>query len=84
MDALLTFLALQQGTHITEFNAILYTVMAAVGTGTALFLKVVLCIGALWLLRKIKRENLLVPLSVALVMVTLSNLIVIRLQGIEI
>ena len=84
MDAVLTYIALQQGTQLTEFNSIIYIIMNAIGTGTALFLKVVLCIGILWILRKTKRENLLVPLSVVLVIVALTNLMVMRAQGIEV
>ena len=84
LDAFLTHLALQPGTNMTEFNSILSTIMDTIGTGTALFLKVVLCVGALWILRKRNMEKLLVPLSVILVMVALGNLVMIRLQGIEI
>src|SRR3972149_655197 len=59
MDAVLTYVALQHGTLLTEFNSIIYAIMNTVGTGTALFLKVVLCVGILWILRKTKKENLL-------------------------
>ena len=84
MDAVLTYVALQHGTLLTEFNSIIYAIMNTIGTGTALFLKVVLCIGILWILRKTKRENLLVPLSIAFVVVALANLMIIRAQGIEV
>lgn len=84
IDAVLTYVALQHGTNLTEFNSIVYAVMNTVGTGTALFLKVVLCVVILWVLRKTKKEKLLVPLSAILVVVALSNLIVIRAQGIEV
>ncbi len=84
MDAVLTYVALQHGTQLTEFNSVVYTIMGAIGTGTTLFLKVVLCIVILWILRKTKKENLLVPLSVVFVMVALTNLMVIRAQGIEV
>ena len=84
MDAVLTYIALQHGTQLTEFNSIIYTIMNTIGTGTAMFLKVVLCVGILWVLRKTKRENLLVPLSAVLVVVALTNLMVIRAHGIEV
>lgn len=84
MDAVLTYVALQYGTELTEFNSVIYAIMNTIGTGTALFLKVVLCIGILWLLRKTKKESLLVPLSVILVVVALANLMVIRLHGVEV
>ena len=84
MDALLTYFALEGGGQVTEFNGILCGIMNTIGTGTTLFLKVVLCVGILWMLRKTGKENLLVPLSVVLVVVALSNLIVVRLQGIEV
>ena len=84
MDAVLTYMALQHGTKLTEFNSIIYTIMSTIGTGTALFLKITLCVGILWILRKTKRENLLVPLSIAFVIVALANLMIIRTQGIEV
>ena len=56
MDAILTYVALQNRTVLTEFNSIIYTIMDTIGTGTALFLKIVLCIGAVWILRK-QREK---------------------------
>jgi len=84
MDAVLTYVALQHGTQLTEFNSIIYTIMNTIGTGTALFLKVVLCVGILWVLRKTKRENLLVPLAAILIVVALINLMVIRAHGIEV
>ena len=84
MDAFLTYMALQHGTKLTEFNSIIYTIMSTIGTGTALFLKITLCVGILWILRKTKRENLLVPLSIAFVIVALANLMIIRTQGIEV
>ena len=84
MDAVLTYIALQHGTELTEFNSIMYAVMNAVGTGAALFMKVVLCIGIVWLLRKTKKENLLVPLSALFVLVALTNLMVIRAHGIQV
>jgi len=82
LDALLTYFALQEGSQVTEFNGILCAVMDAVGTGTALLLKVVLCVAILWILKKTNRDYLLVPLSVLLVLVAISNLIIIRVQGI--
>ncbi len=84
MDAVFTYLALQQGTQLAEFNSIIYAVMDTVGTGTALFLKVVLCIGILWLLRKTKKENLLVPLSAILFVVAFTNLMVVQAHGIQV
>ena len=84
MDAVITYVALQQGTELTEFNSIIYAAMDKIGVGTALFLKVALCIGILWLLRKTKKEKLLVPLAVLFVVVALVNLIVVRAHGIEI
>lgn len=84
MDAVFTYVALQHGTLLTEFNSIIYAIMNTIGTGTTLFLKIVLCLGILWILRKTKREKLLVPLSVVIVLVALTNLMVIRAQGIEI
>ena len=84
MDAVLTYVALQDGTLLTEFNSIIYAVMNTIGTGAALFLKVVLCVGILWILRKTKKEKLLVPLSVIIVVIALVNLVVIRAHGIEI
>jgi len=84
MDAVLTYIALQYGTQLTEFNSIIYTIMNAIGVGTTLFLKVVLCVGILWVLRKTKKEKLLVPLSLIFVVIALANLMVIRLNGIEV
>lgn len=84
MDAALTSIALQYGTELTEFNSIIYTIMNTVGIGTAMFFKVVLCVGILWLLRRFKKEKLLVPLSIVLVLVALGNLMVIRLHGVEV
>ena len=84
MDAALTYIALQQGTQLTEFNSILNATMNTIGTGSTLFLKVVLCIGILWVLRRTKKEKLLIPLSAVLVLVALANLMVIRAQGIEV
>jgi len=84
MDSVLTYVALQHGTQLTEFNSILYAIMNTIGTGSALFLKVVLCVGILWILRKMKKENLLVPLSAILVVIALTNLVVIRVHGIEV
>ncbi len=84
MDAVLTYVALQYGTQLTEFNSIIYAVMEAVGIGTALFLKVVLCVAILWILRKTKREGLLVPVSVVFTLVALTNLMVIRAHGMEV
>lgn len=84
MDAVLTYVAMQYGTQLTEFNSIIYAVMNTIGVGTTLFLKVVLCIGILWGLRKTKKEKLLVPLSLIFVAIALANLIVIRLNGIEV
>ncbi len=84
MDAILTYLALQQGTGLTEFNSILYALMSKIGVGTTLFLKVVLCVAILWILRKTKKEKLLVPLSVVFVVVALTNLMIARANGIEV
>ena len=84
LDALLTYFALQEGSQVTEMNGILSTVMDTIGTGTTLFLKIVLCVAILWILKKTKRDYLLVPLSVILVLVAISNLVIIRLQGIEV
>ena len=84
MDAVLTYIALQYGTQLTEFNSIIYAIMNAIGVGTTLFLKVVLCVGILWVLRKTKKEKLLVPLSLIFVIIALTNLMVIRLNGIEV
>lgn len=84
MDAALTYFALQEGEEVSEFNGIMSTIMDTIGTGTTLFLKVALCIGILWILRKTDKEHLLIPLSAIFVLVALSNLMVIRLQGFEI
>ena len=84
MDATLTYVALQHRTQLTEFNPIISGLTDTIGTGTVMFLKVIPCIGILWMLRKTKKENLLVPLSVVLVVVALANLLVIRAQGIEV
>ena len=84
MDAVLTYVALQHGTQLTEFNSIMNGLMNTIGTGTTLFLKMVLCVGILWILRKTKKERLLVPLSVVFVVVALTNFMVIRTQGIEV
>jgi len=84
MDAVLTYVALQHGTQLTEFNSIIYGIMNTVGTGTALFLKVVLCIVIIWVLRITNKESLLVPLSIILLVVALTNLIVMRAHGLEV
>ena len=84
MDSFLTYVALQYSTQLAEFNSIMYGIMNTIGIGPALFLKIVLCLGVLWILRKTRKEKLLVPLSVTLVVVALVNLIVIRAQGIEV
>jgi len=84
MDSVLTYIALQYGAQLTEFNSIIYAIMNAIGVGTTLFLKVVLCVGILWVLRKTKKEKLLVPLSLIFVIIALTNLMVIRLNGIEV
>ncbi|MFC2032675.1 DUF5658 family protein [Chloroflexota bacterium] len=84
MDAVFTYIALQHETQLTEFNSIIYAIMNMIGTGTTLFLKVVLCVGILWILRKTKKEKLLVPLSLILVVVAMANLMVIRLNGIDV
>ena len=84
VDAMLTYVALRYGTQLTEFNSIIYAVMEAVGIGTALFLKVVLCVAILWILRKTKREGLLVPVSMVFTLVALTNLMVIRAHGMEV
>ena len=84
MDAVLTYLALQEGTQLTEFNSIIHGVMNTIGIGTTLFLKVVLCVIILWILRKTKKEKLLVPFAAILVVVALSNLMIARANGIEV
>ncbi len=84
MDSFLTYVALQYSTQLAEFNSIMYGIMNTIGIGPALFLKIVLCLGVLWILRKTRKEKLLVPLSVILVVVALVNLTVIRAQGIEV
>ena len=83
MDAVFTYVALQQGTQLTEFNSILYLIMNTIGTGATLFLKVVLCVVILWLLRRTKKEKLLVPLAAIFVVVALTNLTVARLHGVD-
>ena len=84
MDAVLTYLALQHGEELTEFNSIINGVMNTIGIGTTLFLKVALCVGLLWMLRKTKREKLLIPLSAIFIVIALSNLFVARAHGIEV
>jgi hypothetical protein len=84
MDAILTYLALQHGPQLAEFNSIIHTIINTIGIGPASFIKVVLCIGRTWILRKTKKEKLLVPLSAILVTVAMTNLIVIRAHGIKI
>ena len=84
MDAVLTYFALQHGTELTEFNFIIYFTMNKIGIATTLFLKVALSIGILWVLRKTRREKLLVPISAVLFLVAFTNLMVIRSQGIEV
>ena len=84
MDAVITYLALRQGRDVTEFNSILSGIMDTIGIGPTLLLKVVLCVGILWLLRKTKKERLLVPLSIVLAAVAISNLVVARAQGIPV
>ena len=84
LDAVLTYMALQHGAQITEFNSIIYAIMNTIGVGTTLFLKVALCIGILWILRKLKKKKLLVPLSVAFITIVIINYIVILTHGIEI
>lgn len=84
LDAFLTYYALETGTQATEFNGIIHTAMSTIGTGTTLFLKVMLCIGILWILRKTNKENLLIPLSAVLVMVALSNLMLMRVLGYQV
>lgn len=78
LDAVLTYLALAPGgsTDLMEFNSILYALMTTFGVGYALLFKVVLCVGILWFLRKIKKEKLLVPLSAVFIVIALVNLIV--------
>ncbi|MFC1995398.1 hypothetical protein ACFLVM_00775 [Chloroflexota bacterium] len=49
MDILLTYVVLQRGTLLTEFNAIIYAVMNTIGTGADLFFKIILCLGILWI-----------------------------------
>ena len=84
LDAFITYMALQYGTKLTELNSIVYAVIEIIGTGPALFLKVVLCVTVLWILRKTKKEKLLVPLSAILVVIALSNLIWARFSGIQV
>lgn len=84
LDAALTYLALQHETMFTEFNYILYSVMNSIGIGRTLFLKLCLSVGILWLLRKTSREDLLVPLSVVLAILSLANLMLLRAYGVEV
>ncbi|MFC1994108.1 DUF5658 family protein [Chloroflexota bacterium] len=84
MDSVLTYMALQHGSQLTEFNSILYAVMDKIGIGTTLFFKVVLCVGILWVLRMTNKEKLLVPLAVVFIAVALANLLVARAHGIEV
>ncbi|MEE8472689.1 MAG: DUF5658 family protein [Dehalococcoidia bacterium] len=84
VDAVVTYMALQSGSQLTEFNSIIYASMNTIGIGLTLFLKVVLCIGVLWLLRRSKKEKLLVPIAVVLGVIALANLTLARLHGIEI
>ena len=84
VDAVVTYVALQEGPQLTEFNSIVYAIMNLIGTGPTLFLKVLLCIAILWILRKTKREKLLVVISAIIAVIALSNLFVARLNGIEI
>jgi uncharacterized membrane protein len=84
VDAVVTYVALQHGPQLTEFNSIIYAIMNTIGTGLTLFLKVVLCIGVLWILRKTKKEQLLVPIAAILALIAFSNLMLARLHGIEI
>ena len=84
LDATLTYIALQHGAQLTEFNSIIYAVMNTIGTGPTLFLKVVLCVIVLWILRKTGKGKILIPLAIILVLVALTNLLVIRLHGIEV
>jgi len=84
VDAVLTYVALQRGAELTEFNSIISAAMDTIGTGTTLFLKVALCVGILWILRKTKKEKLLIPLSAIFIVVALSNLFVARAHGIEV
>ncbi|MFQ5825966.1 MAG: DUF5658 family protein [Dehalococcoidia bacterium] len=84
VDAVVTYVALQHGPQLTEFNSIIYAIMNTIGTGSTLFLKVLLCVGVLWILRKTKKEKLLVPISVILAVIAFSNLMLARLHGIEI
>ena len=83
MDAVFTYVALQEGAQLTESNSILYVLMNAIGIGATLFLKIVLCVVILWALRKAKKEKLLVPLAAILIVVALVNLMVARLHGID-
>ncbi len=82
MDAMLTYISLQHG--FWEFNSILRVAMGAIGVGPTLLLKVAFCVGALWILRRTNKEYLLVPVSAALIIVALSNLTLMRLNGIEV
>jgi len=84
MDAVITYLALRQGRDVTEFNSILSGIMDTIGVGPTLLLKVILCVGVLWLLRKTKKEKLLVPLSMVFAAVAISNLVVARAHGIQV
>jgi len=84
LDAVLTYIALQEGPQVTEFNSVLYTVMNTIGVGPTMFLKVALCVGILWTLRRTGKEQLLLPLALIFVLIALVNLLVIRSQGIEI
>lgn len=84
VDAVLTYLILQHGVELTEFNSILSAVMDKIGIGPTMLLKVVVCLFVLWTLRTMRKERLLVPLSLALVAVAINNYLVARAYGIEI
>lgn len=84
LDASLTYIALKDGSKVTEFNSILYTVINEIGLGPTMFLKVVLCIITIWILRKIHKEHLLMPLALVFILIALVNLLVVRSQGISI
>jgi len=81
LDCIITYLALQQGTQFRELNAIIHALMNLVGTGYALLCKMIFCIIILWILRKINKEKLIMPLSVMLIFVSLFNSTMLSVYG---
>ncbi|MDZ4245854.1 MAG: DUF5658 family protein [Dehalococcoidia bacterium] len=84
LDAALTYMALQYDGLFMEFNSILYGAMNTIGIGATLLLKMCLSIFILWILRKSKRENLLVPLSILFAVTAMANLMVMRAFGVQV